>query len=546
MNRNLILFLTGWVVLALVQATFTDLANDEAYYWVYSLKPEWGYFDHPPVVALFIKAGYILFQNELGVRLVTILSQVLALYLTFTFLIPFGNQNLKKYIWLVILIPLIHVYSFIAVPDPPLFLGTVIFLVLYKKFLEDSTWTIVPVLAVTMAFMMYSKYHAALVILLVMASRPKLFLDVRFLTACISGAVLFLPHLWWQYVHEFPSFKYHLVDRNTEFDIRDVGMYLINQLINFNPVLFPLVLFRAIKSKPSEDSLERAMRFLLFGFLLFFLLMTWRGHIEPQWTYIVSIPVLYFGVRLISDYDFRWIKRSAILILPLLIAGRFFLIFDILPIATEFHGYPELIEKIKSEASGLPVVILNSYQLTSKYHFYGEEKPYAMITDGRRNQYSLSPDEEEILGSKVLLVSRREAEGFSKTFSSGLYKVWTKPVDNFSYFKSAVISSLEIINVSKAETRFSISLKNPYRKEIILDSSRELVLIILDKKGKAGTMIPLKSELKTIHPESEVSSEVSCNLSDVSSPTQAIIGIRSNNQFFSFNSKPILIQKINE
>ncbi|QJB40690.1 hypothetical protein HF324_23770 [Chitinophaga oryzae] len=42
------LFLLTWVVLGLLQACFSELWDDEAYYWVYSRHMDWGYFDHPP------------------------------------------------------------------------------------------------------------------------------------------------------------------------------------------------------------------------------------------------------------------------------------------------------------------------------------------------------------------------------------------------------------------------------------------------------------------------------------------------------------------
>ena len=58
-------FYCCWLLVNLVQAAGTELLHDEAYYWVYSHYPDWGYFDHPPMIALLIKAGYAIFPNEL-------------------------------------------------------------------------------------------------------------------------------------------------------------------------------------------------------------------------------------------------------------------------------------------------------------------------------------------------------------------------------------------------------------------------------------------------------------------------------------------------
>jgi len=48
-----ILFLSAWFLLNLFQAIFTEITNDEAYYAFWGKFLDWGYFDHPPMVALF-------------------------------------------------------------------------------------------------------------------------------------------------------------------------------------------------------------------------------------------------------------------------------------------------------------------------------------------------------------------------------------------------------------------------------------------------------------------------------------------------------------
>ena len=63
------IFYTAWLVAGLLQSIFTELQDDEAYYWVFSRYLDWGYFDHPPMIALLIRLGTSLFGGELGVRL---------------------------------------------------------------------------------------------------------------------------------------------------------------------------------------------------------------------------------------------------------------------------------------------------------------------------------------------------------------------------------------------------------------------------------------------------------------------------------------------
>src|SRR5579863_5002850 len=62
--------LGGLTVIRLIVAAVTPLVPDEAYYWVWSHALAAGYLDHPPMVALWIRAGTLLAgANAIGVRL---------------------------------------------------------------------------------------------------------------------------------------------------------------------------------------------------------------------------------------------------------------------------------------------------------------------------------------------------------------------------------------------------------------------------------------------------------------------------------------------
>ena len=59
-------------ILNLLQAHFTELIFDEAYYWYYSQNMAWGYFDHPPMVALIVKISSLFLVESLGLDLLVL------------------------------------------------------------------------------------------------------------------------------------------------------------------------------------------------------------------------------------------------------------------------------------------------------------------------------------------------------------------------------------------------------------------------------------------------------------------------------------------
>ena len=113
-----------WFLINLLQAIFTGLHSDESYYWMYSQNLAWGYFDHPPMVALLIHLGYWLFPGEIGVRFFIILIS------TFTLALILNEINEKKeFFFLLVFVfsfPLIHshIAGFLAIPDIPLLFFT--------------------------------------------------------------------------------------------------------------------------------------------------------------------------------------------------------------------------------------------------------------------------------------------------------------------------------------------------------------------------------------------------------------------------------------
>src|SRR4028119_1663605 len=108
------LFFLAWFVINLVQAGTTGLFHDEAYYWMYSMYLDWGYFDHPPMVAFLIRMGYILFHNEFGVRLMTVVLNTLSLLIIYH-LLPRRNDRL--FYAIASSFAVLQIGGIIAVPD---------------------------------------------------------------------------------------------------------------------------------------------------------------------------------------------------------------------------------------------------------------------------------------------------------------------------------------------------------------------------------------------------------------------------------------------
>lgn len=74
-RRSLLLLVLGLTALRLIAAASVHLTEDEAYYRLWAQHLQLGYFDHPPMIAWWIKAGEMVFgETPLGVRFLPVLA----------------------------------------------------------------------------------------------------------------------------------------------------------------------------------------------------------------------------------------------------------------------------------------------------------------------------------------------------------------------------------------------------------------------------------------------------------------------------------------
>ena len=205
-------FLLCWTILNAIQAATLELHAYEAYYWMYSRFLDWGYFDHPPMVALFIRFGDSIGHNEFCMRLITIIASSTGIYVLWLILKRY-TVSASAFILVVAGMLILHIYGFTTTPDAPLFFFAVLFYYFYQRYIDKDEWWLATVLGAVIACMFYSKYHAVLLVAFTVISNIKLFKRPSFWFIAALAVVLYIPHILWQITHGFPSVNYHLYER---------------------------------------------------------------------------------------------------------------------------------------------------------------------------------------------------------------------------------------------------------------------------------------------------------------------------------------------
>lgn len=477
----------AWFIINLLQSIFTGLHSDESYYWMYSENIDFGFFDHPPMVAILIYLGHAVLPGEIGVRLFFILMS------TTTFALILNELNAKKdYFFLTIFVlsfPLIHTHisGFIALPDIPLLFFTVLFLILYRKFIEKPGLILSVWLGLVCSAMIYSKYHAFVVIGLTVFSNLKLLKNKYFYVVAAVALVTLLPHIFWQIQNDFPTFKYHLIERAKPLRLKYVGSYLISVLAVAGPLTGVLVFWKLIKFKPINP-FQKTLIFNIIGFYLLFFILSFKNRIEAHWVSAIIPMLMILTFPLInSDTKIKtWFIRLALPVIILLLVFRVFIAVDSIPnwggIKNTFYKREAHAREIENMAKGRKVGFFNNYAATSNYIFYTGNRAVMLSTPGYRFcQYDLWNEEQDANGEPMLAILPKNLNAdYQKKVITGETK---------GFMDIAEYQSLKRIDIHilKAENKndsliFKVELTNNSGKQVALKHISEPALAL--KQGE--------------------------------------------------------------
>lgn len=483
-NNNQVFFgfILIWFLLALLQSGYTTLLNDEAYYWVLSSKPALGYFDHPPFVAWMIKAGYAIFESELGVRLISVLMNVFTIIILREIIKP---KNILLFLAIISSIVIIHTGSFLAVPDIPLVFFTVLFFYLILKFLEKNSWKIAAALGLVMALMMYSKYHGILVIIFTIIAYPKFIKSKKAWFAVLISLLAFSPHLYWLFQNDFLTVDYQLTGRKGGFEWMNILNYIGGQLLVFGP-LVSFILFYTAFSHRTKNYFEKILKVNLFGFIIFFFFMCFKGTVEANWTASAAIPLIILSYHKLTSLK-KLRKITYYLCIPsllLILVFRVFIIYDFtnydLKKKTNFHGWETWAEKIEAKAGDLPVIFFNTYQEAAKYSFYADGTGYSVNTyPYSGSQYDQWDFERKLRGKPAFIVFKYDEPMVdSLELFPGKHLFYEIDSTFYSYSNIDIELSFEDKIYEKGKTyTFEIKYINKFKKPVTIKGEKDFNIL---------------------------------------------------------------------
>lgn len=394
-------------VLRLVYAGSVEMMPEETYYWNYSRHLDFGYLDHPPMVAWLIRAATAVFgQTEFGVRAGALLCGAITSIFVYKLTRNlFGAAAALAALLLVQALPFFFLSGLLMTPDAPLAAAWAASLYFLERALignQSRAWRFA---GISLGIGMISKYSIALLGPVAAAfmvwdpqSRRWWTRSPPYVGALLALAV-FSPVIIWNAQHDWASFAFQTSRRLAETPQFALHKLIGSIIVLITPTGLLAVIAALLARRSADETPDAARRRRLFNLAILvpvsvFVLFSLRHEVKLDWTgapWTAALPAMAFVMvnKDLGGRFTRWIRAAWMpTILGLLLiygAGLHYLVLGLPGVGYDKHievipvGWRDLSAHILEtadayrEKTGIePLIVgMDRYAIASELSFYG-------------------------------------------------------------------------------------------------------------------------------------------------------------------------------
>lgn len=325
----LLLIISTAVFIHILCMIYANLLVEEAYYWNYAQHLDFGYLDHPPMVAFLIKiTTAILGTNEFAVRSSSLFCWCLTVFFSYKWT-ELINRGAGWYsVMLLAVLPFFFLQSLVITPDIPLILcWSALLYCLYRVLILNEAHYWYPA-GLCLGLGMLSKYTIVLLaiatfVFIVVQPTARTWLRRKepYLAALLA-ALIFSPVIYWNATHEWVSFLFQSKRRFVATSSIDIHNLLMLLVIFITP-LGAFSLWELLK-KNTEHAVglslksKRFVQIYTFVPLSFFALFSLNHEVNLNWIgpiFLALIPWLAAFAHAIAKKRRLWMWAACALLL---------------------------------------------------------------------------------------------------------------------------------------------------------------------------------------------------------------------------------------
>jgi hypothetical protein len=380
-ERLVLLFYTLFNAIA---NQFIPFYSDENYYWLWSKKLDFSYFDHPPMVAYIIKITTLLGDSPFAIRLGATLLVSATAYTIYLLAKKMFDERVAIYSFYIFISSImVLAASTLMTPDIPLMFFSSLFLYAAYRYIEEDNTKFAYLTGIAGGAMILSKYPGILIIfttlLYALIYKREIFTQRYIYIAMALTVLVFSPVLYWNFENEFISFTFQLhhgIAEEKVFHAKHFFNFVGAQFVLFHPLyLLPLFYFILRDRKV----LEKKKVFLLLPFLFilgFFSYFSAFKHANAQWA-----GSAYLTASILLGYYFAQHKMKKLLIAALSVSALVLLLIktpvgvNSVPLVEKLFSRLGKINNFDKEIADLGINI-NEYNYILIDDYHGSEIAY--------------------------------------------------------------------------------------------------------------------------------------------------------------------------
>lgn len=373
-----------------------DLLVEEAYYWNYAQHLDFGYLDHPPMVALLIKISTLIFgTNEFSIRAPALLCWLFAALFSYKLTELVSRGSGQYAVMILSILPFFFLQSLVTTPDQPLLVcWSAALYCLYRALILDEAqyWYLA---GVCLGLGMLSKYTIVLLgpaVLLYMSVVPSArhwFARKEPYVCAFIAILLFMPVIYWNAIHEWASFAFQSTRRfqaKTSFSFHYfIGVLVLFLLPSGVDGLWRLCNKKSLQDTHLESRCQRFFQIFTLVPLVFFGAFSFNHPIKLDWIGPGLLAIIPWLAVLVTNH--KKIRSTWY------IGGVFVLLCYAILIATITLGVPQRIgqkyfqkliawerlteqfhsvaKEVEAKANIVPILVpLDLYNIASELAFY--------------------------------------------------------------------------------------------------------------------------------------------------------------------------------
>ncbi len=219
-NKKIFSIVTFIILIKLIWMSFNQAIVEEAYYWNYAIHLDFGYLDHPPMVANMIAISRFLFgDNEWAIRIPAFLCWLGTAGFMYRLSELMEEGTGYCALFLMSILPFFFLQSMFMTPDLPLMLfWSATLYYCYRAIVLGQTHLFY-VASITLGLGLLSKYTifllvpATLILITIVPAYRKWWRSKELYLGGVLALLIFSPVIYWNATHEWASFAFQSTTR---------------------------------------------------------------------------------------------------------------------------------------------------------------------------------------------------------------------------------------------------------------------------------------------------------------------------------------------